>query len=393
MPKKFKTYFTDRTISYTIAICSGVLLFMVILKLPTLKLIWDKLISVMSPFIYAFAIAYILNKPAMWLEKKVFSKFANKKTLSIIVTYILFLTAVTSLILAVIPQLVLSLSYIVEASPAFFEKVTGFANSILNDFNWNRQLIRQLNNMWHNLVSSITQFSISVLPEILNFSFFLGSGVIKLLMVLIISIYMISGKSRLLFQFKKATYAIFPIDKADTLVKIANHSNRIFVGFIIGKLIDSTIIGILAFIGMLFIYPPYAILIAVVIGVTNMIPFFGPFIGAIPCIFILLIVSPTTAFIFTLFIIALQQFDGNILGPKILGDSLGLSPIWVLVAILVGNGLFGIIGMLIGVPTFAVIYTICSNIIKIKLNEKGIIADYQNNTIEFNEIGQNNDAI
>lgn len=393
MSKKFKDFFTERTMSYTIAICSGVVLFMAISKLPTLKLVWDKLISVMSPFIYAFAIAYILNKPAMWFEKKFFYKFKKRKTLSILVTYVIFLTAVTSLILAVIPQLVLSLSYIVEASPAFFEKVTNFANSILNDFHWNRQLIRQLNDMWNNLVSSITQFSIAVLPEVLNFSFSLGNGIVKLLMVLIISIYMISGKSRLLFQFKKATYAIFPIKKADTLVKIANRSNRIFVGFIMGKLIDSIIIGILAFIGMLFIYPPYAILIAVVIGVTNMIPFFGPFIGAIPCIFILVIVSPATAFIFTLFIIALQQFDGNILGPKILGDSLGLSPIWVLVAILVGNGLFGLIGMLIGVPSFAVLYTICSDIIKNKLNEKGIEANYETNTIEFNEIGQNDNAI
>ena len=232
-------------------------------------------------------------------------------------------------------------------------------------------------------VSSVTEFSFAAIPGVLTFSFSLGSALIKMVMVLIISVYMLDGKEKLLFQIKKATYAYMGVEAADWLVYVANLSNRIFSGFIIGKLIDSTIIGILAFIGMMFIYPPYTVLIAVVIGVTNMIPFFGPFIGAIPCIFILLMISPMTAFIFTIFVFVLQQLDGNIIGPKILGNSLGLSPIWVLAGILVGNGLFGVVGMLIGVPMFAVLYTLVSDNIKKILNEKGISADYENNTIEI----------
>ena len=185
-------------------------------------------------------------------------------------------------------------------------------------------------------------------------------------------------------QFKKATYAFFSKEKADRMVEIANRSNNIFSGFIVGKMLDSLIIGILCFIGMLFINHDYTVLIAVIVGVTNMIPFFGPFIGAIPCLFILLMVDPMSAALFAVFVFLLQQFDGNILGPKILGDSLGLSPIWILAGILIGNGLFGIVGMLIGVPTFAVLYNIVSETITHRLQEKGMSANYSENKIEFN---------
>ena len=393
MSKKFKKYFNENTVSYTIAICMGVLVFMAIANFNVLVSAWDKIVSVMSPFIYAFALAFILNRPVMIFERSVFAKYKKKKVLSIITAYAIFLSATSALCVAVIPQLGLSISYIIDTLPALLDQVNYLANAIIAEFHWSPQLVQQLNTFWSQIVSMITDFSIAALPGILNFSFSLGSGIIKILMVLIISVYMLSGKSRLLFQLKKAIYAMFNKERADNIIALGNRSNRIFSGFIMGKIIDSIIIGILAFIGMLFIYPPYTVLIAVVIGVTNMIPFFGPFIGAIPCIFILVIVSPMTAFIFTLFVIALQQFDGNILGPKILGDSLGLSPIWILVAILVGNGLFGLLGMLIGVPMFAVLYTVLSDLIKESLKEKGIKANYDTNTIKFNEAGQENDSI
>lgn len=393
MSKKIREYFSDRTMSYTIAICAGVLLFMAITHINVIFKIWGKVTTTLSPFIYAFALSYILNKPVLWFENNVFKNFKKKKAFSILVTYIIFLSTVTFLLAAIIPQLGLSISYLIDTMPALLEKVTYIANELVNNFHWSTRLIQQLNELWSKAVSAITQFSLLALPSILNFSFSVGNGVIKILMILIISVYMLAGKQRLLFQIKKATYAIFSSNKAKFLIKLSSDCNNVFSGFIMGKLIDSTIIGILTFIGMLFIYPPYTVLIAVVIGITNMIPFFGPFIGAIPCVFILLIVKPMTAFIFTLFIIALQQFDGNILGPKILGDSLGLSPIWVLVAILLGNGLFGLIGMLIGVPTFAVIYKICSEIISVKLKNKGIDADYNTNTINLNETRRDNDTV
>lgn len=385
MLRKIKSYFNENTISYTIALCAGVVLFIALSNIDVVKAVWDKIIGVISPFIYAFALAFVLNRPMMWFENNVFNNSKKKKLLSIISAYTIFISLSAALFTALLPQLGESVSYIIESIPEFLFRVTEIANEIISHFNWNEELIAEINRAWAMFVSSVTEFSFAAIPGVLTFSFSLGSGLIKVVMVLIISVYMLGEKEKLLFQIKKATYAYMGIDAANWLVYLANLSNRIFSGFIIGKLIDSTIIGIMAFIGMLFIYPPYTVLIAVVIGITNMIPFFGPFIGAIPCIFILLMVSPMTAFIFTIFVFVLQQLDGNIIGPKILGNSLGLSPIWVLAGILVGNGLFGIVGMLIGVPMFAVLYTLVSDNIKKILAEKGISADYENNTIEISK--------
>ena len=204
-------------------------------------------------------------------------------------------------------------------------------------------------------------------------------------MVFIISIYMLSGKEKLIFQAKKLVFALFSKETALKITRFANLTNTIFSDFIIGKMIDSIIIAVLCFIGMLVIYPSYSLLIAVIVGVTNMIPFFGPFIGAIPSAIILLISRPYSALIFLVFILALQQLDGNVIGPKILGDSLGLAPMWVLLGIVIGNGLFGLPGMIIGVPTFAVIYTLCSEKIRNTLREKNITVNSEEHTLDLSD--------
>lgn len=380
MAKKFKEYFTTQTASYTIALCAAVALFMALSNLDFVAKIWGSIIGVLSPFIYAFALAFILNRPVMALEKKVFAKSKHKKGLAILMAYVIFIIAVSGLLLAVIPQLGLSVSYLIETVPDVMKNLYDDMMVLLDEFHWSKQLISQVEGLWETVVTHIKNFSISALPGVLNFSLSLGGGVVDLLMILIISVYMLTGKDRLCNQFKKATYAYFSKERADKLVRLANRSSNIFSGFIIGKLIDSIIIGILCFVGMMFIYSDYAVLVAVIVGVTNMIPFFGPFIGAIPCVFILLVVSPMAAAMFTVFVFLLQQFDGNILGPKILGDSLGLSPIWVLAGILIGNGLFGIAGMLVGVPTFAVLYSLVSENISYRLEEKGFNGDLKTET-------------
>lgn len=189
---------------------------------------------------------------------------------------------------------------------------------------------------------------------------------------LISSIYMLSGKNILTSQIKKILFAVFPVKKVDHFLGICHRANDIFVGFINGKLIDSAIIGVLCFLLCSILRIDYAPLISVVIAVTNIIPFFGPLVGAIPSIMLLIIVNPWAALRFGIMIIALQQFDGNILGPKILGNSTGLSAIWVLVAIVVGGGLFGFPGMLLGVPTFAVIYMLTRDFVASRLEAKQI---------------------
>lgn len=383
--KNFKSYFNRQTVSYTIAICSAVILFIVLSNISIVGLVWSKIVGILSPFIYAFALAFILNRPVMRLEEKVFTNFKRKKALSILVVYIIFIISIIGLLAAVIPQLGLSISYIIDSTPGYLARAYSLIMRMVNDFHWSAELISQIESLWAKAVTFITEFSIAAIPGLLNFSFSIGGGIIHLLMVLIVSVYMLAGKDKLLFQIKKAVYAYSKQETAERFMELANRAEKIFSDFIVGKLIDSAIIGVLCFIGMIFIYPDYTVLIAVVVGVTNMIPFFGPFIGAIPCIFILLMVSPMSAAVFGLFIIALQQFDGNILDPKILGDSLGISPIWVLLGILVGNGLMGLAGMLIGVPTFAFLYSIVSENISNKLKEKGMYANYDENKIDFSE--------
>ncbi len=200
----------------------------------------------------------------------------------------------------------------------------------------------------------------------------LGSTVFDVLVAIISALYMLVDKERLSSYAKKTVYALCPMNVAKYLHRMTLKSADIFNNFIVGKAIDSTIIGILCYIGCSILQFPYALLLSVFVGVTNMIPVFGPFIGAIPGVFILLIINPIQSLYFALFIFALQQFDGNILGPYILGDKLGLPSIGILFSVTIGAGLFGLVGMFIGVPAFAVVYYAYKEFINDKLNEKEI---------------------
>lgn len=388
MIKKIKSYFTDSAVKNTITLCAAVRFYLALNNIPTIQTVFSNAVSIISPFIYAFAIAFILNRPMMWFERTLFKDKKKKRILSVAVTFTIAISLISVLMVLVLPQIGLSIAYLVEAMPGFIQSVSQTAVEVMEQIHLNSRLSRQVQEMWNNIGTGIMNFTVSVLPGVVNVSIGIGNAVIKSIMSTIIAIYMLASKDRLKFQIKKFFYAYFSRNFAEETFELGRMSNTIFSDFIIGKMIDSTIIGIIAFIGMLFIYPDYAVLIAIIIGVTNMIPFFGPFIGAIPSIFILLILSPFAAFVFLIFIIVLQQIDGNIIGPKVLGSSLGLSPLWILVGIIVGNGAMGFLGMVIGVPTFAVIYNLVSCNTKKKLEEKDIVADYENYTINPREENQ-----
>lgn len=388
MIKKIKSYFTDSAVKNTITLCAAVRFYLALNNIPTIKAVFSNVVSIISPFIYAFAVAFILNRPMMWFERTLFKDKKKKRILSVAVTFTIAISLISVLMVLVLPQIGLSIAYLVEAMPGFIQSVSQTAVEVMEQIHLNSRLSQQVQEMWNNIGTGIMDFTVSVLPGVVNVSIGIGNAIIKSIMSTIIAIYMLASKDRLKFQIKKFFYAYFSKNFAEETFELGRMSNTIFSDFIIGKMIDSTIIGIIAFIGMLFIYPDYAVLIAIIIGVTNMIPFFGPFIGAIPSIFILLILSPFAAFVFLIFIIVLQQIDGNIIGPKVLGSSLGLSPLWILVGIIVGNGAMGFLGMVIGVPTFAVIYNLVSCNTKKKLEEKDIVADYENYTINPREENQ-----
>ena len=189
---------------------------------------------------------------------------------------------------------------------------------------------------------------------------------------IIVSFYILGNKEKLNIQAQKIVYALSPKKYIENISNIYHLSSDIFGKYIIGTLIDSLIVGILCFVGMAIFKMPYALLISVIVGVTNIIPFFGPFIGGIPSFLILFIIEPIQALWFALFIFVLQQVDGNILKPKIIGNSIGLSGLWVMFSVIIGGGLFGISGMILGVPLFAVVYLIISDVIHKRLKDKKI---------------------
>ena len=274
----------------------------------------------------------------------------------------------------VLPQMVQSVMALVKNVQGYLRNLNDLATLLTDKLHIDEAIVTQLGVTYRELVQKMTAAIAAAAPSLLNLPVAIGSGVVTALTALISSIYMLAGKDKLVFQLKKVLFAALPTPKARRILTVAGHANEVFAGFITGKLVDSAIIGVLCFIFMMIFQIPMPLLISVVVGVTNVIPFFGPFIGAIPSIMILLIVNPLSALWFTILVILLQQFDGNILGPKILGDSTGLSAIWVLVAIIVGGGLFGFTGMLLGVPTFAVLYSLSSDVVAAKLKARGIDA-------------------
>ena len=328
-----------RTVSNLIVVLVGILFYFLLYRFGEVREKISMVAGVLSPFIVGFVIAYLLNTPTTFFEEKVFHRQKHGRTLAIVTVYLLAAAFLAILLNLILPQVWNSAVELVNNMSGYMRGLDALVQEIINRFNLE------------------------------------GEGINEMLTAFIASSYMLSGKNRLVPQLKKLIYAIIPKKKAAWFLGVCGQANRIFVGFINGKIIDSAIIGVLCFILNLILRIPYNILIAVIIGVTNVIPFFGPIIGAVPCIMILIIVDPWAALRFAVLVLALQQFDGNILGPKILGDSTGLSAIWVLVSIVVCGGLFGFPGMLLGVPTFAVLYALVREWVNHRLQAKGIDGD------------------
>lgn len=375
-PERKKWYILEgRSISMLIVLLLAILFYVGLTHFDVISVRIRMFMKVLSPFIAGFAIAYLLNTPVSFFERKVYRKQRYKRGLSILTVYLLALAVVVILLNLVIPQVVQSVMDLAGNMQTYLNSLDALVQDASTQFGLDPTGVDEALGSYQDLVKTVTDAVSKSLPQLLDFGVAVGNGVITGITALISSIYMLAGKGRLVPQLKKLIYAILPKRKADRLLGICSHANGVFIGFINGKLIDSAIIGVLCFFLCLIIRIPYPMLISVVIGVTNIIPFFGPIIGAIPCLMILVIVDPWAALRFLILVLALQQFDGNILGPKILGDSTGLSAIWVLVAIVTCGGLFGFPGMVLGVPTFAVLYTLVRDWVNKRLREKHIDGD------------------
>lgn len=332
------------------------------------------ILNTLSPFIIAFLIAYFINPMVVFWETKVISKIKIKgkkikplklkRGLAILFSYVIVLGFCFLLLAFIIPQLINSILEIANNVPEYLKKIIDSSSkstiSILgNEYSIDFKLVNKYLN--ENLPQTLEQLSGLVeglVPEIFTFTKNVASWFFNIVLGLIIAIYLLMSKESSLNNAKKLILALFSPKSALSLMHVFKDSHRIFTKFFVGKLIDSLIIGILCFIILLLAHIPYALLLSVSVGITNIIPYFGPFIGGIVGFLLLLITNPIKAFWFGLIILALQQFDGNILGPKILGDSTGLSPFWVIFSILIFGKMFGFIGMFLGVPCFAVIKNI-----------------------------------
>lgn len=349
------------------------------------KAAFRRMIGILLPVIYGFSIAFVLNPVERFFEKKVWPRVSRGKLsakwnrgIAVFSTYVVAILVIAVFLSVVIPQVTSSIAGIVSNLSAYFNGVTGWLNSLSNMLPKEeifQETLEKINESAQTILEAFYSWLSALLPMALNATKNLTTGLTNLVLGIIISIYFLFGKERFFAQLKKVLYALFPQDFVKRLIDVTHTSNRIFSGFISGKLLDSLIIGILCFVGMSLFRMPMAMLVSVIVGVTNVIPYFGPFIGAIPSALIVFLVDPIKALWFVFFVIFLQQFDGNILGPRILGDSIGLPAFWVIFAILLFGGYFGVFGMFVGVPAFAVIYSVLKIWMEGRLSRKNMPTD------------------
>lgn len=390
-----------------IIVALSLLMIAALFRIDKILAIIGKIIKVLSPVIWGFVIAYLLN-PIMKLFEKLISKIFFKKKphpkalrrISVTLTILLFVSLVSLLCYIVIPEIVESVKSIFSNFDTWIDNVQKIFDNIMkdnpsvNDFIKNEfdSISTYLQGFIDKLQPNLEKFVTDVTKGMANFLI----GIKDFLLGIIVSIYLLLGKEKLIAQVKKVTLALFSKNTCKRIFNVYHKSNNLFIGFVGGKIIDSIIIGIICFIIMKILNMPYYVLISVIIGVTNVIPFFGPIIGAIPSALLVFLAKPSDLIPFLIFILILQQFDGNILGPRIIGNSIGLPAFWVLFSIFLGGGLFGFTGMLLGVPTFALIYALFREYIEDKLESKHLPTEtsaYSGNVEKFYIVKRAKDMI
>ena len=350
-----------------------------------LLLFIKKLFKILTPVIYGFALAYLLAPIVNFFDRSLKSASPRMRggavrALSILITWALAALVIYILMSILIPQLYASILLLASNMETYYRTVYAWVTRMLENnpdvANWATGMIREY---YKELVSWVTE---TWIPQAQQTIALVTGGVVSvviflkdLLVGVIVSIYLLATKERFGAHSRALLYSVVNEPRYQATLHAVKKMDTIFSGFVRGKLLDSLIIGILCFIVCSILKMPYAPLVSVIVGVTNIIPFFGPFLGAIPSAFLILLVSPLKCLYFIIFILVLQQFDGNILGPKILGNSTNLSSFWVIVAILVGGGFFGVAGMFLGVPLFACVYACVKFWSEKRLHQKGVSYD------------------
>lgn len=382
MNKDVKKAYLYKGITAFLVIAASILFFFVVYRFDMVLSGVKTLLRVLAPIIFGFIISYLLNPVVDFLNFRVFPKlFKTDKSnvkpfvnlISVCLSLLFFLAAIAGIVVLIIPALMESVANVVDIIPEKLDNLIKWGENFLKENKNVEKAFKSiiiseklwLKNDFAQYLAKAAEYFASGLFSVINFikNFAIG---------FMIAIYLLYNKVRFGNKSRKVLSALFKESAVKRILTVLHKSNTVFSGFIYGKLLDSFIIGILCFIGVAVMNIPYAVLIAVIVGVTNIIPVFGPYIGAVPCAALVLVTEPIKGLYFIIFIILLQMLDGNVIGPKILGDKTGLETFWVIFAIIVGGGLFGIIGMIIGVPLFAVIYYFVSIILNDRLKKKNL---------------------
>ena len=359
-----------------------VVLAFLLLNINSVLKILGQSLSVFKPFIIGIAIAFLINIPMKCFEKRLITPLLKKsrlknskifaRILSLLLTLIILFVLISSFVNFVIPQLVKSTSSLVSGVPQYIDTLQSYATNYFSH-------IKLSDSMHTNILSGMEKFSNFVvkfanyfISNILGITFSITSAITNFLIGFIIAIYILLSKEKLLIQCKKVTYAFLSEKNANRAIDVSHLVCHKFSRFIAGQCTDGVILGTLCFIGMSIFKMPYALLVSTLIAIADLIPIFGTFIGTAIAAFIIFMVKPITALYFIIMIVVIQQIEGNLVYPFVVGNSIGLSSFWILVPIFVGSSTFGVLGIIIGVPLFSVIYTLASGYINKRLEDKNI---------------------
>ena len=386
-----------------LVVAAAILFFMALNYLPVVGKALGHMSRILSPFIWGLVFTYLLAPLMRTLErlcfiplgKKIYTKRPQNalrfgRAVSVLVSVIVLIAVLTALVYMILPQVYSSIETIVTNSPTYLENLGSWFDQTLKDFPAVAAFVEErLDALTTNFGSDLFGWiQANILPQLGSFVTNVTSGVYTVLRAvynlvigIIVSVYLLNSLEHYGAVFKRILYSLLNIENAEKLMEGIRFTDRTFMGFINGKILDSAIVGLICYIFCAITDMPYALLVSVIVGVTNIIPFFGPLIGAIPSAFIILMVNPLKCLIFIIFVIVLQQVDGNFIGPKILGSSVGISGFWIMFAIIVGAGLFSFWGMLLGVPVFVVLYTLFNSALARKLKRIDLpveISAYEN---------------
>lgn len=379
------------------AISLSVLLFFFLYRLQGIGAVLSNLSTILAPFIYGGVIAYLLRPMCNALEAffqlrlpKKIRRFSN--AFAVAFSLLVGILVVYALITMVVPQLLQSIEMLWNALPGKADQLSSWATATFGE---DERLVQFYRNNYENYFADIEKWVQSkVMPQVTNLVTNLGTSVWRVmtflynvLIGLIVAIYVLHGRKRFGKQARLLVRSLFPDRWSDLILQEVAFIDRMFAGFIDGKIMDSAIIGVLCYIGCTVLRIPNTLLVSVLVGVTNIIPFFGPVIGAVPATLLILIESPIKALWFVVWILVLQQLDGNVIGPKILGNRTGLSGFWVMFAIILFGGLWGVVGMVICVPLFAVIYDLIRRLVRRGLRKRDHMELWDDYRAQFPDSG------